>query len=159
MNDKDLKMWVESMLQSGNNDFIDVYKTYQAFTASSATFGTPLSDILSDMEKIESDVQKNKYWDERRYKFLAWCCKKNITQSKIKVVTNDGDLLDFSEINFSIKDGWYTIQAFTTNGNMMDTIPSDGFTANHYELTPWVRLVMRKVYDNVMLTKKLKNEI
>lgn len=153
MNDEALNDLVQSMLQSSSIDVVDTYKIYQQ-----QQVVTPLSDIISDMEKIESDVQKNKYWTERQYNFLKKCCNVNLRQYNIKVHAGRDGIYDFAEVVFEnvLPDSLRIIGKCTNYADMAFTITSEGFKENQYEIPLWVKHLMKQVFENYKAVKNLE---
>lgn len=117
-----------------------------------------LTDIISDMEKIQSDVNKNKYWTERQYNFLKKCCNSNLRQYNIKVVDGQGGIYDFSEVVFEnvLPDSLCIIGKCTNYVDMTFTITSEGFQENQYEIPSWVKRLMKQVFENYKVVKNLE---
>ena len=134
---------------------------------------TSLDEIIADMENIRNTALTNskgpisasaaipyppaEYWNKTQWEFLGKCCNSNLRQFNIKIPDGDGGYYDFKEVVFeTVLFSGFVIVAKMEGDSTIYEIPSEHFKENHYIMPQWVKHLMRMVYDNLVLAKRLE---
>lgn len=107
---------------------------------------------------------QKEYWTETQWRFLKKCCDFNLQQHNILVkvpsplYVQEEDVL-FEHVSFEtvLHEGLcITGRILTSNGSesRFTSVPSEYFKEGHHEMKPWVKAVMRVVFDYWTMTYK-----
>jgi len=100
---------------------------------------------------------QKEYWTKTQWEFLKKCCNSNLRQFNIEILDSDGGYYNFYEVVFeTVLHHGFVIVAKRDGDSMIYEIVSEHFRENHHIMPPWVRSVMRVVFDYCTMAYKHK---